>query len=72
MNLLARDELAPMTPPKRLTLIAQIWDSLADDHVPLTGAQQNELERRLVGLAKERRDCITWDALKSELEQSCP
>lgn len=38
----------------------------------LTTAQQAELERRLTSLDQDRRDGITWAALKAELEQRCP
>lgn len=72
MERLTRDELARMTPPERLALISQLWDSLQDDQVPLTAAQQVELERRLASLDQDRREGITWAALKAELDQRCP
>ena len=40
--------------------------------LPLTSAQQAELERRLASLDQDRRDGVTWAALKAELEQRCP
>lgn len=40
MKSLSPDELAHMTPPERLALIAQLWDSLEQDDVPLTAEQQ--------------------------------
>jgi putative addiction module component (TIGR02574 family) len=72
MDVLTHDELVRLTPPERLALIAQLWDSLEDDELPLTAAQQAELERRLATLDQDRRDGITWAALKAELEQRCP
>ena len=72
MELLTRDELARPTPPERLTLISQLWDSLEDDHLPLTAAQRAELDSRLATLDHDRRDGITWTALKAELQQRCP
>jgi len=39
MELLTHDELVRLTPPERLALISQLWDSLEDDHLPLTAAQ---------------------------------
>jgi len=72
MDLLAHDELARLTPPERLTLISQLWDSLEDDQFPLTAAQRAELDRRLETLDQDRREGITWAALKTELEQRCP
>ena len=72
MELLTPDELTRLTPPERLTLISQLWDSLEDGHVPLTAAQRVELDRRLASLDPDRREGITWTALKAELEQRCP
>ena len=72
MEFLTHDELARLTPPERLTLIAQLWDSLEEKHVPLTAAQRGELDRRLASLDQDRREGITWTALKAELEQRCP
>jgi putative addiction module component (TIGR02574 family) len=72
MELLTRDELVRLTPPERLALISQLWDSLGDGQLPLTAAQQAELDRRLAALDQDRRKGITWAALKAELEQRCP
>ena len=72
MELLTPDEIVRLTPPERLALIAQLWDSLEHDQLPLTNAQQAELERRLTSLDGARRNGVTWAALKAELEQRCP
>jgi putative addiction module component (TIGR02574 family) len=53
-------------------LISQLWDSLEDDHLPLTAAQRAELDRRLATLDQDRREGVTWAALKAELEKRCP
>jgi putative addiction module component (TIGR02574 family) len=71
MELLTHDELARLTPPERLALISQLWDSLDDDHLPLTVAQQAELDRRLATPDQDRREGITCAALKTEFEQRC-
>jgi putative addiction module component (TIGR02574 family) len=72
MELLTQDELERLTPPERLALISQLWDSLEDDHLPLTAAQRAELDRRLASLDQDRREGIAWATLKAELEQRCP
>jgi putative addiction module component (TIGR02574 family) len=72
MELLTHEELVRLTPPERLALISQLWDSLEDDQLPLTAAQRAELDRRLASLDQDRREGITWAALKAELEQRCP
>jgi putative addiction module component (TIGR02574 family) len=71
MELLTQDELVRLTPPERLALISQLWDSLEDDQLPLTAAQRAELDRRLASLDQDRREGITWATLKTELEQCC-
>jgi putative addiction module component (TIGR02574 family) len=72
MELLTRDEIVRLSPPERLALIAQLGDSLEHEQLPLTSAQQAELERRLTSLDQDRRDGVTWSALKAELAQRCP
>ncbi|MGA2252700.1 addiction module protein [Terracidiphilus sp.] len=72
MEFLNQDELARLTPPERLALISQLWDSLEDEQLPLTAAQQAELDRRLDSLDQDRRSGISWAQLKTEMEQRCP
>ena len=64
--------LVRLSPPERLALIAQLWDSLEQHQVPLDEAQQTELERRLASLDGDRSQGVTWAALKAELEHRCP
>ena len=70
--LLTHDQITRLTPDERLALISQLWDSLEDHQVPLTPAQQTELERRLETLEHDRSQSVTWETLKEELEQRCP
>ncbi|HUJ23513.1 MAG TPA: addiction module protein [Bryobacteraceae bacterium] len=72
MKSLSPDELARMTPPERLALIAQLWDSLEQEHLPLTAAQQAELQCRLDTLDEDRRGSVSWVELKAELQNRCP
>jgi len=72
MELLTPDEIVRLSPCERIALIAQLWDSLDNDQVLLTGAQEEELERRLSSLDQDRQNGVTWAALKAELEQRCP
>jgi putative addiction module component (TIGR02574 family) len=69
---LTHDEITRLSPDERLALIAQLWDSLDEDQVPLTTTQQAELERRLETLDHDRAQSVTWESLKAELEQRCP
>jgi putative addiction module component (TIGR02574 family) len=72
MDALTPDEIVRLTPPERLALIAQLWDSLENEQLPLTTAQQAELKRRLSSLDEHRRNGVTWASLKAELERRCP
>lgn len=72
MDVLTRAEIVRLSPSERIALIAQLWDSLADDQILLTSAQQAELDRRLGSLDHDRPNGVTWAALKAELEQRCP
>jgi len=72
MESLSPDEIVRLSPPERLALIAQLWDSLENDDLPLTDAQKTEIEHRLTSLDQDRRNGVTWAALKAELEQRCP
>jgi len=56
---LSRDEIARLSPPERLALIAQLWDSLEQEQHPLTKAQTAELDRRLESLDTDRRTAMT-------------
>jgi putative addiction module component (TIGR02574 family) len=72
MELLTPDEIVRLSPPQRIVLIAQLWDSLEADHIPLTGAQRVELDSRLSSLDQDRQAGVTWSILKGELEKRCP
>jgi putative addiction module component (TIGR02574 family) len=72
MELLTSNEIVRLSPQERLALITQLWDSLEPHQVPLSQPQQAELERRLASLDQDRREGVTWSALKAELERRCP
>ena len=69
MERITHDEIVRLSPPERLTLISQLWDSLDQDQLPLTEAQMNELDRRLSSIDRDRKEGVTWEALKADLEQ---
>ena len=71
MGLLTPAEIVRLSPPERIALIAQLWDSLDADQLPLTAAQSAELENRLASFDRDRQNGVTWTALKAELERRC-
>lgn len=58
-----------LSPQERLALIEQLWDSLADADLAVTGTQHAELERRLATMAEDRDSAVTWQALRQELRR---
>ncbi len=66
---LSDEEVASLSPQERLTLIEQLWDSLDDAAIPLSGEQQAELERRLANFDLDRDRSVTWQQLRAELQQ---
>lgn len=67
MPTLTHDEITRLSPPERLSLIGDLWDSIADDELPTPPAQQRELERRLASFDQDRAQAVTWEHLKAEL-----
>lgn len=51
---------------ERLTLVEEIWDSIAADSgaAPLTDAQRIELEKRIAEDDANPHDVIPWDQVK--------
>ena len=72
MEPLTQNELSRLTLPERLALIAQLWDSLEDNQLPVFTAQKEELDRRLTTLDADRQEGVTWETLKAELDRRCP
>ncbi len=62
-------DIAALTPDERLTLLEQLWDSLASrpEAVPLTHAQRAELDRRLDELEHDGPVGIPWDEVLSRI-----
>ena len=67
MTMLSREEITRLSPPERLALIGDLWDSLADTELPLPPAQRREILRRLDSFEQDRAGAVTWDELKTEL-----
>ncbi len=53
---------------ERITLVQQIWDSIAAeaDYLPLTDAQRQELERRADDETANPADAVPWEQVKAE------
>jgi putative addiction module component (TIGR02574 family) len=58
-----------LTADERLTLLGELWDSLADDpgQVPVTDAQKHDLRRRLAALDADPTAGSPWEDVKARL-----
>lgn len=62
-------DIAGLTAEERLSLLEELWDSLATtpEALPLTEAQRAELDRRLDELDAEGPVGIPWDEVLSRI-----
>ena len=72
MPTLTRDEITRLSPPERLALIGDLWDSMSDAELPTAYPQQCELERRLASFDQDRAQAVSWEQLKVELAARTP
>ena len=56
---------------ERLTLVEEIWYSIAADSavVPLTRAQRDELDRRIAEHEASPDDVVSWEEVKTKLSE---
>jgi putative addiction module component (TIGR02574 family) len=69
---LTHDEINRLSPPERLALIGELWDSITDAELPTPPAQRRELARRLTGFDQDRTQAVSWEQLKAELATRTP
>lgn len=65
--MITHDEISKLTAAERMTLIAELWDSITDADLPLPKAQQDELLHRLESFEEDQKQAVSWEALKAEL-----
>jgi len=58
-----------LSPEERIALVERIWDTIADESVPipLTDAQKQELERRLAARKSSPEAGKSWEDVKSSI-----
>lgn len=56
---------------ERLTLVEELWDSIAADStaVPLTQAQRAELDRRIAEHEANPTDVVPWEEVKATITE---
>jgi len=57
--------------PDRITLVQEIWDSLAahPESVPLTEGLKLELDKRLADLEANPNNVLTWEEIKARIRE---
>tara|TARA_B100000315_G_scaffold60820_1_gene55256 strand:- start:1252 stop:1476 length:225 start_codon:yes stop_codon:yes gene_type:complete len=60
-------DIKNLTAEERLTLLADLWDSLDPEDVPVTDAQRAELDRRLDDLELDRDLGIPWQEVLRQI-----
>jgi putative addiction module component (TIGR02574 family) len=68
-HILTRDEIAKLSIEQRLDLIDDLWESLDEQHIPLTQAQAEEIDRRLATYEVDRGEAITWEELRARIDR---
>jgi putative addiction module component (TIGR02574 family) len=54
-------DISALSVQERLDLLGDLWDSLAPEEVPVTGAQRAELDQRLDDLEADSNLGIPWE-----------
>lgn len=72
MEVLTPAEIARMSPPERLALIVELWNSLGEQSLPLSEPHRAELQRRLDSFEQDRTQVVAWADLQAELAARCP
>jgi putative addiction module component (TIGR02574 family) len=69
MHPLLNAEISQISVADRLSLIDLLWDSMAEnpDLLPITEAQQQELDRRLAHLERDPAAGSSWEAVKARI-----
>jgi putative addiction module component (TIGR02574 family) len=60
-------EILKLSPPERIQLVEDIWDSIGPLDTQMTKAQEQELDRRTAALEKDSEQGIPWEDVKKEL-----
>jgi putative addiction module component (TIGR02574 family) len=65
------DQLLELPPEERLSLVEDLWDSLAKDptSVPVTETQAKELDARLAAYKADGNKGASWEEVKAQLSR---
>ena len=62
--------LGGLSPEERMSLIEELWESLSAEpnQIPVTGAQQADLDRRLAAFAENPTAGSSWEDVNARLK----
>ncbi len=65
-----RDDILRLSIKERLSLVEDIWDSIASDSgsIELTEAQSSELDRRIEAYERDQSPGEPWDEVKEQIQ----
>jgi putative addiction module component (TIGR02574 family) len=65
-------DFSHLTAAERVELAEELWDSLAEiqDALPLTGPQEEELDRRLAEYREDKDPGTPWAEAMSKIDES--
>ncbi len=63
-------ELKTLPAEQRLRLVEQLWDSLADDEVPVPGWQRDELRQRKADSQTNPGRGSSWEDVKARIRRA--
>jgi putative addiction module component (TIGR02574 family) len=65
-------EILQLSVAERIQLVEDIWDSIAlkPDEFPITDAERQELDRRLMSYEENPDAVVSWSDLKKRLIES--
>jgi putative addiction module component (TIGR02574 family) len=71
MPRLTREEIEQLSVAERVQLAEEIWDSIAatPEQLPVTDAQQQELDRRLERHEREPARTTPWEEVRTKLQR---
>ena len=64
------DDIRRMSVSERIQLVEDIWDTIAESNqdLPLTSAQETELDRRLQQYSRNPRAGRSWETIREGTE----
>ncbi len=63
-------EILEMSVAERILIVERIWDSINPDDIPLSGAQEQELDARMARYEQGHTKFFSWGEIKNELNKA--